>query len=57
MAFGIRASQANAPEDNRQWGMWFGSLQDPEVFNRVQSVFAYLHDVQSQDLIQLLNNF
>lgn len=54
MAFGIRASQANAPEDNCQWGMWFGSLQDPEVFNRVQSVFAYLHDVQSRDLIQCL---
>lgn len=46
MAFSIMASQANAPEDDRTWGMWFGPIQDPQVFHRIETVFNYLHKVQ-----------
>lgn len=50
MAFGIMASQANAPEDGKLWGMWFGPLSDPLIYQRVHSLFSYLHMVQDQDL-------
>ena len=54
MAFGIMASQANAPDDAKVWGMWFGPIRDPLIYSRVHSVFAYLHSVQSKDLSSLL---
>lgn len=54
MAFGIMASQANAPDDGKVWGMWFGSISDPFIYSRVHSLFDYLHTVQSQDLSPLL---
>ncbi|MCP5490260.1 MAG: hypothetical protein H7A42_04000 [Chlamydiales bacterium] len=48
------ASQANAPDDAKVWGMWFGPIRDPLIYSRVHSVFAYLHSVQSKDLSSLL---
>lgn len=56
MAFGIMASQANAPDDGKVWGMWFGPISDPLIFSRVHSLFNYLHSVQSQDLSSTLLN-
>lgn len=41
--FAIKASQANAPEDQKTWEMWFGPLSHSEVqerFNRVQEFLA-----------------
>jgi len=54
MVFGIMASQANAPEDGKVWGMWFGALNDPLIYGRVHALFSYLHTVQEQDLSSLL---
>ena len=54
MAFAIMAAQANAPEDGKVWGMWFGSLTDPLIYSRVHSLFSYLHTVQEKDLSPLL---
>lgn len=54
MSFGIRASQANAPEDDRQWEMWFGPLRDSEISKRVYKTIDYLNAVQSRDLSDLL---
>ena len=54
MAFGIMASQANAPDDGKVWGMWFGPIGDPFIYARVHSLFDYLHTVQSKDLSPIL---
>ncbi|MCB1110027.1 MAG: hypothetical protein KDK64_03535 [Chlamydiia bacterium] len=41
-AFAIQATQANAPENDRTWVMWFGSLDDPEVHARVERVNCWI---------------
>jgi len=57
MSFAIMASQANAPEDGKVWGMWFGLIGDPLIYARVHSLFNYLHSVQEKDLSSILFGF
>jgi hypothetical protein len=56
MAFAIMASQANAPQDDQAWGIWFGSLTHPEVRQRVEDVLSYLINLEGPDILaQLIN--
>jgi hypothetical protein len=48
-AFGIMAPQVNAPNDDQEWGIWFGSIQHPKVKQRVDSVLQYLADFNGPD--------
>lgn len=41
-AFAIMARQANAPEDDSTWAIWFGSEEDEAVDARVTKVLNYL---------------
>jgi hypothetical protein len=43
MAFAVMASQANAPEDDQTWGIWFGTLNHPKIKQRVTAVLEYLN--------------
>jgi len=40
-AFVIMARQANAPEDDQTWAIWFGSEEDAEVKDRMLAFEAY----------------
>lgn len=42
VVFSIKARQANDPTENSEWGLWFGSLQDPIIKKRVDEIFDYL---------------
>lgn len=53
-AFAIQASQANAPNDEQKWGMWFGPLNHPEVSRRVESVMQYIYDIGGPDFSKYL---
>ena len=57
MSFGIRASQANAPEDDRQWEMWFGPLRDAEISKRVYKTVTYLNQMQNRNIWKVLFPF
>lgn len=37
----IRSYQANSPADDK-WAIWFGSLQDPVIMERVERVLSFL---------------
>lgn len=45
MLFGIKALQANEPEEKAVWALWFGPLTDPEIQKRFQEVNAFLKSV------------
>lgn len=45
MMFAIMAPQANAPEDDRVWGMWFGLLGDPIINKRATFVLDFLESL------------
>lgn len=40
--FSMMARQANAPEDDSTWAIWFGSQKDQEVELRIGKVFDFL---------------
>ena len=40
-AFSIMARQANAPEDDQTWAIWFGSKEDEEVNDRMLAFEAF----------------
>ncbi|MCB1071850.1 MAG: hypothetical protein KDK96_01985 [Chlamydiia bacterium] len=40
-AFAIMARQANAPEDDQTWAIWFGSKEDADVNDRMLAFEAY----------------
>ncbi len=41
--FSIRATQANAPEKDNAWEMWFGKSNQPELAQRIDRVRTYLN--------------
>jgi hypothetical protein len=43
LVLSLRSYQANSPTDD-QWGVWFGSLDNPEVRARFQAVTLFLED-------------
>ncbi len=51
ICFGIQAPQANAPNDDQKWGIWYGSLDNPQVKQRLKSVLKYLSDCGGPDLL------
>ncbi len=54
-AFAIKAFQANSPEDQSEWGIWFGSLSHPEVNARVEAVREYVVKIGGPDLNEQLS--
>lgn len=40
-AFSIMARQANAPEDDSTWAIWFGAKEDQEVNERVTKIMKF----------------
>lgn len=53
-AFAIMASQANAPDDDRCWGIWFGSLEHPMVRKRVSHVLDTIHNLGGPNMADYL---
>ena len=45
MMFAIMAPQANAPEDDRVWGMWFGLLSKPIIDSRATFILDFLESL------------
>lgn len=41
-AFSIQATQANSPKEESTWGLWFGSLDNGAIQERVETVLDYL---------------
>ena len=46
-AFAIMARQANAPEDDQTWAIWFGSRDDLEVTDRMMTFMMYFKPLLS----------
>lgn len=40
--FSIKAYQANAPEDTKEWAIWYGSVNDAVINERYMDVLVYL---------------
>lgn len=53
-AFAIKAFQANAPEDEKTWGIWFGLLTHPAVYQRAEAVLQYVYEMGGPDLTEYL---
>ncbi len=49
-AFSIKARQANDIQNQAEWGLWFGSLDDPKIRARVDAVFDSLVSLGAPDL-------
>lgn len=49
-AYSIQATQANSPQQESVWGLWFGNIEDEVVSERVTSVFDYLDSVGGPDI-------
>lgn len=49
-AFSIKARQANDIHPESEWGLWFGSLENPKIRSRVDSVFDSLASLGGPDL-------
>lgn len=41
-AFSIKAQQANNPQENSTWGIWFGPVERPSVKERIRETSDYL---------------
>ncbi len=50
-AFAIQATQANAPEDNHSWIMWFGHADDHELRKRIDQVIRLSSSTHSPELL------
>ncbi|HPE85653.1 MAG TPA: hypothetical protein PLO43_05710 [Chlamydiales bacterium] len=48
--FAIRARQANAPEDNAPWEMWFGPMQNAQCSSRYSEVCEWIADQSKSGL-------
>jgi hypothetical protein len=44
--FSIKARQANDPTELSEWGLWLGSVEDPQIAARIQAVLGYFEKVQ-----------
>ena len=49
-AFAIQATQANAPEDDRTWVMWFGHADNPEIHERINQVIELSSGAHPREL-------
>ncbi len=56
LAFSIMSTQANAPQDDIQWGVWFGSLNHPQVRERTEAVLNYLSAVGGPEIASQIFN-
>lgn len=49
-AFSIKSRQANDPQDQSEWGIWFGPIDHPIVEHRINTIFDYLNSNEGPDL-------
>jgi hypothetical protein len=55
MVFSLMVPQANAPNDDQEWGIWWGSLKDPKVKKRADAVLQYIRDQKGPDINSIIN--
>jgi hypothetical protein len=51
-AFSIKSTQAFAPHDNVEWGLWFGEAGEPSVNDRLVDILNYVINIGGPDILK-----
>lgn len=54
-AFIIKAAQANAPNDELKWELWFGKTTNPSIKKQISNILDFIEKSQGPNLKPLLN--
>jgi len=54
-AFIIKAAQANAPNDELKWELWFGKTTNPSIKKQISNILDFIEKSQGPNLKLLLN--